>query len=281
MESLTDPAALLHEELDVPAALSPFVARRMRTWSEEPVEFVMTLPPTGSIFLTLVFGDPMTLEFEPGEQRRAPELFIGGQLRNRLPVSRVQGRVGITGFEFTPTGFHRLFHQDCSALTDRAAPLDELIPEPANALRGELDVTRDIHGKMALLQSFLLERVAEARDETVVDRAVARIEAVGGWITVAELARECHLSERQLNRRFLREVGIGPKHFAKVVQLKHAMATLHSGDSNSLRTLAQRAGYFDQSHFINDFQRLVGTNPLAFLHAGESFLRTYMRHQRN
>lgn len=279
MESLTDPAALLHEELDVPEALKPFVARRMRTWSDKPVDFAMTLPPTGTMFLTLVFGDPMMLEFPPQAPRRAPALFVGGQIRDTLPFSRVRGRVGITGFEFTPTGFYRLFHRDCQPFTDAATPLANVFP--VGPLHQGLNESASIGEKMEVLRSFLLEQAPAARPPTVVDSAVARIEAARGGLTVAELARACHLSARQLNRRFLREVGVGPKHLAKVIQLKHAMTTLASGGPGTLRTLAQSAGYFDQSHFINDFQRLVGTNPLAFLHAGESFLRTYMRHQRS
>ena len=279
MERITSPVELHHEELEVPASLTPFIVRRMRTWSDEPVDFAMTLPPTGTMFLTLVLGDPMVLEFPPKAPERAPELFVGGQIRDTLPTSRVRGCVGVTGFEFTPTGFHRLFHKDCQAFTDAATPLTTVLS--AGPLHQDLTEAADIGDKMAVLRSFLLEQVSGARPPTVVDSTVARIEAARGSVTVAELARACHLSARQLNRRFMREVGVGPKHLAKVIQLKDAMTTLASGGAGTLRTLAQSAGYFDQSHFINDFQRLVGTNPLAFLHAGESFLRIYMRHQRN
>lgn len=277
MEPIVQPDPLQHEELEVPASLKPFVARHMRTWTDEAIDFVMPLPPTGSLFLTLVFGDRMTVEFTPGDPQPVPDLFIGGQLRNTMPVSRVRGRIGITGCEFMPTGFYRLFHQNCETFTDAARPFTSAFPESGEKLLRTLAETPDISGKQALLQSFLMARLPHALPATVVDEAVDRIERAHGAITVAEIARQSHLSERQLNRRFLKEVGVGPKHFAKVVQIKQAIFTLQSGNPGELQELAQQAGYFDQSHFINDFQRLIGTNPLSFLEAGSSFLRTYMK----
>lgn len=277
-ESVTPPAALQHEELAIPPSLAPFVTRRMRTWTEESIDLRLPLPPTGSLFLTLVYGDAMTLEFEPGAPQPAPELFIGGQLRRIMPVSRIQGRVGLTGFEFTPTGFHRLFHQDCQRFTDQATSLETVMPESARALRRATRSAASVKEKMEHLQAFLLERVPGAREATVVDEAVIQVEREHGCVTVKSLAEHCHLSERQLNRRFLREVGVGPKHFAKVVQIRQALMTLQAGTTGELKALAQRVGYFDQAHFINDFQRLIGTTPIAFLESGNAFLRTYMKH---
>lgn len=277
MESIEPRDALQHEELDFAPALAPFVTRRMRTWSDEPVTLELPLPPTGSLYLTRVYGDPLTLDFAPGERRQAPPVFIGGQLRRIMPVTRVQGHLGLTGFEFTPTGFYRLFGLDCQPLTDTATALTALAPDTGPALIATLEATPDPGEQMEQLQDFLLARVTNARPASVVDDAVALIEQEQGDVTVERTAEYCHLSERQLHRRFLREVGIGPKHFAKVIQIKEALATLHDGTPGQLRNLAQRTGYFDQAHFIHDFQRLVGTNPLAFLRAPDSFLRTYMK----
>jgi AraC-like DNA-binding protein len=276
MDSVTPPEALQHEELDIAPPLRPYVVRRMRTWASEPIEFEMPLPPSGSMFITHVFGDPMTLAFTPGEEQRAPEIFIGGQLRRTMPVSRASGMLGITGFEFTPTGFHRLFHVDCQAFTDAARPLDDAVDTAP--LRRTLADAAGVEDRMTALQDWLLGFVEQAAPATAIDDAVARVEREHGGVTVGDLADFCHLGERQLNRRFLSEVGVGPKHFAKIVQLKQALMTLQHGNEGELQSLAQRNGYFDQAHFINDFQRLIGTNPLAFLQAGDSFMRTYMKH---
>lgn len=78
-----------------------------------------------------------------------------------------------------------------------------------------------------------------------------------------ELAQHIGLSQSALERRFRRTVGCSPKKFASVVRLRRAVE-LHSRGTN-LTTVAQDAGYFDQSHFIRHFRDAVGVSPRAYL----------------
>lgn len=268
---------LHHEEPPTAEPLKPFVNRRMHTCSEANADFCMTLPPTGVMYLTFVYGDEMTLQYGDSAAYTSPRLFIGGQVRRYMPVSRIPGRVGLMGVEFSSTGFYRLFHQDCSELTDRATPLRELVPEAADHLERQMARATDNDLPMALLQEFLLERVSDALATPVVDEAVNRIEQARGCISVGEVAGHCGLGVRQLHRHFLKVVGIGPKHFAKSVQIKQALFAIERGSAGELTALAQHTGYFDQAHFVRDFQRMIGTNPLGFLHSGDPFLKTYMK----
>lgn len=269
---------LHHEEPPVADALKPYISRCLHTYSEADSGFCMALPPTGVMYLTFVYGDEMTLQFGDGSPAPSPRLFVGGQVRRYTPVSRIPGRVGLMGVEFAPTGFHQLFHQDCSTLTDRATPFHELMPMQAADLEDRLTEESDNASGLALLQDFLLERVAGALSTPVVDEAINQIDQAGGCINVDTLADRCSVGTRQLHRLFLKTVGIGPKHFAKSMQIKRVLLAIEQVNTGELTVLAQQAGYFDQAHFVHDFQRLIGTNPTDFLDSRHPFLTNYMNH---
>jgi AraC-like DNA-binding protein len=101
----------------------------------------------------------------------------------------------------------------------------------------------------------------------VLDRPVAR--AVGllraqPETTVAALAAEVGLSDRQLRRRFEVAVGYGPKRLGRVFRFQRLLDLIHSShDRPGWSQLAIAAGYADQSHMINDCLTLAGKPPTA------------------
>lgn len=280
------PSSVAHVEHPPRKALKPFVSRMLHSYGEVVHPQTFPVPPTGCHYLSFVYGTPLRIQQVDGrtpkgdsESLQTPRMFIGGQIRKYSPLCTMQGRVGLLGVEFTPTGLHRLFRVACHHLTDRVTDLRDLLPARARILEAQLMATGNTRARFSLIQQLLLELAQDAPDITHLDRAVALVEDHCGRIAVETLAQQCHLSPRQLNRQFLDGVGIGPKHFAKVIQIKHAFAALQSGRSGELQSIAQRAGYYDQAHFIHDFQRFIGTNPTAFLQHSDAFLDLYLRHR--
>src|SRR5690606_28493065 len=76
---------------------------------------------------------------------------------------------------------------------------------------------------------------------------------------------------------FKRRVGVTPKAFARLMRFWNALSRLEQGRYDSLAAVAMDCGYYDQSHFINDFQDFAGINPRTYLRgpsAKTSSLRT-------
>lgn len=128
--------------------------------------------------------------------------------------------------------------------------------------------------------TVLAERVAEARTPA------ARIEAIDAWLmrhavepdprvdsavamlaagrSVDDVAHEVNLSRQHLRRRFLRQVGVGPKTFARVMRFQRLVASIRRDANLSWAAAAADSGYFDQSHLIADFRDFAGTTPVPF-----------------
>jgi transcriptional regulator GlxA family with amidase domain len=80
-----------------------------------------------------------------------------------------------------------------------------------------------------------------------------------GNIAITVLAKQLNISKRTFERRFQNAIGTTPKKYARVVRLRHAV--LQRADLNTWADVAYNMGYYDQSHFIHDFQELYGLSP--------------------
>ncbi len=93
--------------------------------------------------------------------------------------------------------------------------------------------------------------------------------AVQGVLTAPpELARalageDAGYSERQLQRRFSAEVGLGRKQVAQLQRARRAYALLSSG--RSLAEAASEVGYADQAHMTRSFRLISGRTPASIL----------------
>ena len=81
---------------------------------------------------------------------------------------------------------------------------------------------------------------------------------------VDQVARSVALSERTLQRRFRREIGIGPKWVLSRFRLQEAALALERDPDVDLGALAPRLGFYDQSHLTNTFVEMLGETPAAY-----------------
>jgi len=255
--------------------LRPFVRRFLHSFSDRPGRHLVPVPPTGACYFTHVYRSTLRLHFAQGDTGHCPALFVGGQLQREMPIGEVIGPIGLVGAELQPTTLFRLFGKDCRAFTDRIADVGESIPGGSRLTRA-LETRHEIQAKVDVLTDFFQGWSREATPPSPVDHAIGQIERAGGQVAISDVAQACRWSTRHLHRRFLEEVGIAPKLYAKIVQINRVMAAIHEEDGPNLPRLAQECGYYDQAQFIRDFQRLVGTNPMDFLRHPDPFLRIYL-----
>lgn len=89
-------------------------------------------------------------------------------------------------------------------------------------------------------------------------------------IEVADMAEAAGLSISQLQRDFKREFGINPNRYIQEVRIGVARHLLKLTDL-SMAEIAERCGYYDQSHFSHQFKASTGLSPLNYR---SSFLRS-------
>lgn len=121
-------------------------------------------------------------------------------------------------------------------------------------------IENDIEADTALQPAPLYsERAKDAR----IRRAMLLIERnIENPISCEFIARQSHLSVRQLERLFKTELGISPTAYAERLRMERARDLL-SNSREPLYQIAIRCGYKNHSHFSVRFKRAYGVSPSA------------------
>ena len=115
---------------------------------------------------------------------------------------------------------------------------------------------------MDALEAFFLERLG-CGIRPVDPRVAWATETLGARRDrVANVAAELGVSRQYLRRLFVEHTGVSPKELERIARLT-AVAQAMTTES-SLADAAAAAGYADQAHMSNEFQRLVGTTPSRY-----------------
>ena len=136
---------------------------------------------------------------------------------------------------------------------------DQHIPFEGSAVAERLANTRTPEHRVALVEAWL-QRICADPDRGL-EHAVGLLAA---GASVDEAARIVGVSRQHLRRRFLEEVGVGPKTFARVARFQRLLQRVREGNAVSWAGAAADLGYFDQSHLIADFRALAGATPVPF-----------------
>jgi AraC-like DNA-binding protein len=180
--------------------------------------------------------------------------------------SRTFRRSGLAvGIKFNPGGFYPFVESPVSALTNSAIRGRDVFGTSAATLEVSIDAAQDMESMINVVEQFLRERLPK-RDEhiRVCAQIVDRINADRAITRVDDVVADSGLSKRSLYRLFNQYVGVGPKQVVKCFRLQEAVHRLASGPVDWAQ-LAIDVGYFDQSHFINDFKAIIGRTPTKYV----------------
>lgn len=204
-------------------------------------------------------------------------LSLAGQICNAAINIEVDGRFGQIGFMLYPSAPYYLFHKRGSFFANKLLTIGELSPLGTDILLTNLASCDHSLGRVELLMGFLKNLVRLRRPPIDwLDRSLEEIFRYDGKIAQKDLTQNVGISERHLRRMFKEVVGVSPKYFCKVVQLNTVFELLRSSDSTKLHDLALECGYYDQAHFIHDFNRLIGKSPKSFLQGRYALVKTYL-----
>ncbi|MGQ0553009.1 MAG: AraC family transcriptional regulator [Planctomycetota bacterium] len=232
--------------------------------ADQPVERVV---PDGRMEIVVHLGDAFS-EWRPGasggELRPQPRALLAGQLA--APLFLVPGRsIDLFAIRFEPWGVASLLGIEAEELSGRIVALDQVLGSAADQLVYALCQARDAAARVAAAADWCRARRGAALSPPMaLVRAVRLAQSGVGSARVESLTAAAGTTARQLERTFLRHVGLAPKTFLRVARLQRVVAALAADDERPLARLALAAGYCDQSHLTRDFLELAGTTPGRF-----------------
>lgn len=89
-------------------------------------------------------------------------------------------------------------------------------------------------------------------------------------LNVNELAKQVHMCERSLQRKFKLELGLTPKEFLRLSRFLKVFGLMSSQPNISIQDLVWYGKFYDQSHLIHEFQSITDYSPKDFREAFHS-----------
>ncbi|HYV17418.1 MAG TPA: AraC family transcriptional regulator [Verrucomicrobiae bacterium] len=233
-----------------------------------------TIVPDGCMEVVLHCGDRFErLDPERGATRQS-RAFLVGQLLAPVVV-RPGANVETWGIRFRPGGAAAFFDAPMPEVTGRFVDLADVAG--AEALVGLEDVhqARTPAERRRRLESWLVSRLGRGATDPLPAVAARAIVRARGRVRLDDLSSSLGLGARQLERRFLRGVGIPPRALARLVRFQQVFRLAHErpASTGAWADVAREAGYYDQAHLLRDFRELAGTTPPRFLAAQGDFSR--------
>jgi AraC-like DNA-binding protein len=191
---------------------------------------------------------------------RLPGAIVVG-VRARYEVVDTADMEELAGIVFRPGGFAGLFRERADLFFERSIPLDDIwagarLTERLSELPAPVD-------KLRTLEVLLNQRFHKGnRRSELVEQGIHLFRDPG--LSVAQCAQSVGVSERRLSQVFCEQVGMGPKAWSRIHRFQVALRALHNGVDVPWAELALRCGYYDQSHFANDFRAFSGLNPTTY-----------------
>jgi AraC-like DNA-binding protein len=193
-----------------------------------------------------------------------PPVSVGGVRTTALTIEGPGHPVRVLGIRLAPSAAFSILGTSLDALTDCSYDLHDIIGMAAAELgercHGALDGPACVREALRWVKRRL-ERGSEP--DPVVSSFAARIEGGGGALAIDGIEAASRRSRSRFAARFRAQIGVAPKHFARIVRFRQALQFLLTRNA-ALGDVAARAGYYDQAHMNAEFHSFAGLTPRGF-----------------
>jgi AraC-like DNA-binding protein len=226
--------------------------------------------PTGCVQLVMNLARDFLLDCPEGhpEQKGAPSAIVGA--RSVYEIVNTSDMADLIGIVFEPGGFPTFASEAADLFSNRNIDLEDVWGTSARSLRDDLREIREPQAKLCFFEGFLFDRFATRLllpapiRQSVVAFALDRFARAPLISSVRDVAQRTGWSERRFSQIFREEVGLSPKVWCRIQRFQRAVQQLHAGRDVPWPELALDCGYYDQSHFANEFRAFSGVDATTY-----------------
>jgi AraC-like DNA-binding protein len=256
---------MLYEVFEPPAELAPYVrffwALEGEVSSGE--RYVHRSLADGCVEMVFHYRSAFDEITSTGSVETSPLASIQAQsTRYRRFVT--QECFGIFGAYLYPFAIPRLFTFPAYEFTNITPDLESVFGNEGRLLGEQVCSASDNSARIGIVSDFFRSRLRKTKaDIHPVFHSIHQVLRSKGLAEIDTLASDQGLSRRQFERRFKELAGLTPKLYSRVVRFQAATEQKVLG-TKDLTEIAYSCGYYDQSHFINDFREFSGYTPKEY-----------------
>jgi len=165
---------------------------------------------------------------------------------------------------FKPGGFEQLTGISQKELNKPTYPLQELIPELADLAMDEAMSNKPAPDIIHKINRWVFTKKKNTIRNFMISKFVSETIKSKGQIVIQNFCDSFGIHKSTLEKNFKRYTGLTPKQYANLIRFNYLIKNMLFSHSNLTET-GYKLGYFDQSHMIKEFKKIIGISPRKFL----------------
>ncbi len=233
--------------------------------SKHPVNHSAKIIQDGSIYILFLFDAEYDIKMNNESFTNISRAhLIGGRKYNTYFAEN--GLTNVLGIRFRPGGFYPFLKIPAKEISDSFVNLEQLFGNIISEIEEKLYEAKSISDKIRIIESFLLKRISFCLNKPhLPGLTMSNILRANNIASVDQLRNETGYSYKRIERIFLREIGFTPKYLNRILRFQRVLRNIQTESFTTFSELAYNNSYFDQSHFIKEFEYFTGLTPQEFL----------------
>lgn len=197
------------------------------------------------------------------ETRAQTVIFGQPESRQNLYLSHEFLMVHI---RFQPGGLFKLLQIPMTEFVHKNIDAELVLGHDIREVHNQLANAGDYNSMPMILDGFFKRKLNTIKQD------IQPVDAIGQAIlnnpqgfNLEKTASHACLSHRQFEKRFVQQIGITPKHFARICRFYQAFEMKEFHPNYSWLRVAMETGYNDYQHLVKDFKQFAGTTPNTLL----------------
>lgn len=230
---------------------------------EQSSKDIFQLPPIVSgtgLELLIHLKKPLSIE---GNLLESGHIMCPRKLIQFQPTKQVS----FISVRFKSGAFRHFTSIPFTELNNTYLSVQDLWGKMGTDLLKNIENQKEIHKKLHVLDQFLWKVLTTFQQEKnikwdpIIDQLYYHFDSK----KIVDFSKRTQLSIRQFERNFKTQFGFTPKGFQRTARFQKTLKTVLLTKQNNYLSTALDHGYFDQSHFINEFKSFTHQRPKDYL----------------
>ena len=204
---------------------------------------------------------------EPGKDQTFHRAWLSGAQSEFLVIDALAG-ASMIGVHFKPGGAAPFLKMPASELCDEVVELDDVWGSHSRVWRERLLSVPTPISRFKVMEELLCAQMARVNRPQIPRRIGWALDCFAngaGARRISTMAEELGISHKHFIDEFRNATGLTPKLFCRIRRFQGVLKRIQVSKTVNWTDVAVACDYFDQAHFINDFQAFSGLNPTVYL----------------
>lgn len=198
-------------------------------------------------------------------KQECKEVWFSGMQTEYLTISS-DNESEMMVITFKPGASFSLIQQSLEQFNNKVIPAKDIFGENILSVRSAIISNSDADKKIEIAKSWLVSSLGKLPFEgIVIKQIVEEMQLSSESLNIKDVAVRSGYSQKQFIHLFKKYVGLTPKQFHRIVRFNELLNAIFKKEKVDWAGVANEFGYYDQAHFIKDFQAFSGHNPKKYI----------------